>query len=112
MCNWFSAPQFSLLQNADNSDYFVQGTQYMLVIITLWFLLPFICFQGNYHILPKILFFSLIPSFFSSALYEPLAIWVCFLGYTIFCKYPSETVVPRTENSVRDEIQLWQSALG
>lgn len=102
---------FPLLQNADNSDYFAYGTQYMLIITTLCFYTS----QGNYHILPKILLFSLIiPSFFSSPFYEPFTTWISFSDYiiNIFYKYSFKNLVPTTEHSVLHGIWPCPSALG
>lgn len=99
----------------DNSDYFAYN-KYSIHINYSYSLIftAFYMFEGNYHILLKILFFSLIivPSFFSFPICKPFTLLISFSGYTIFYKYPFKTTVPRTEHSAPDGIWPWQNVLG
>lgn len=75
----------------------------MLITITLIFMT--VKFEGNYHILLKILFFSLIvPSFFSLPVCKPFTLLISFSSYTIFYKCSFKNTVPRTEHSAPDGI--------
>lgn len=98
---WPLCLNFSHLQNAITvTTLHIISTQCILITVSLWFLLSYICVRAINHICPKILFFSLIfPSFFIPFLYELLTILISFSGYTLFCKYSSKSTVSRTECS-------------
>lgn len=108
-CNLACVPQLSHLQNVITVTTVHINTQYILITITLWFLLPYICLRA-------IITFSLKFSFLALSLLasSSLSYMSCspFPGYTIFCKYSSENTVSRTEHSAPDKIWPWQGALG
>lgn len=81
----------------DNSDYFAYN-KYSIHINYSYSLLftAFYMFEGNYHILLKILFFSLIivPSFFSFPICKPFTLLISFSVILYFINILSKIQCP------------------